>query len=70
MQKLSIEVPQDVYDAITEIADREFREVAKQASYLLLTWAREGQEKRQKAGKVPQANGSRREESLHAQSLE
>lgn len=69
MTKLSIEVSEEVLAAITEEGQREYRSVAQQASYLLLTWTREQAEKRQKdakaAGKTPpldqrpgQANGS------------
>lgn len=52
MSKLTIEVSDEVLQAITEEGQREFRNPSQQASYLLLTWAREGTEKRQKEAKA------------------
>ncbi len=52
MKKITIEMAEEVFDAVTEEGLREFRTTSQQASYLLLLWAREMQDKRQKAGKV------------------
>ncbi len=59
MKKMTIEMTEEVFDAVTEEGLREFRTTSQQASYLLLLWAREMQEKRHKAGKgVSQVSGS------------
>lgn len=52
MTKVTIELPDEVVLALDEEAVREFRSRPQQASYLLLTWAREGIEKRQKEAKA------------------
>lgn len=52
MKKITITLPEDVVSAIVDEGQREFRSLEQQASYLLLTWSREGKDKRQKSEKI------------------
>lgn len=63
MKKISINLPEEVVAAITDEGAREFRTLEQQASYLLLTWFREGEEKRQKQEKVGGTTGKISRES-------